>query len=325
MNPTRLLLTGARQRENARRLQEYHRYQEALLVELDLDSGETRTLLSWTPEPDAALDHLPNALFKSATLEGDRLYLCTETEVLVRTWPGVEPVARFSLPCFNDVHHVLPDGDHLHVVSTGLDLVVTLDASGAVVDLHNVLGEDPWARFDPEVDYRKVPSTKPHHSHPNFAFHRDGRLWVTRFKQRDAVPVHGGEGHMRIGLEGIHDGLPEADGTWFTVVDGRVVRVSPETGEVDRILDLNATLAAEGPLGWCRGLHLSEERAYVGFSRLRNTRVKENLRWLARLGGRGVPRPCRVEVVRREDGAPIRTYDLEEAGLSSVFSVIGLP
>ena len=36
-----------------------------------------------------------------------------------------------------------------------------------------------WERFDPEVDYRQVPTTKPHETHPNFVFIVEEDVWVT--------------------------------------------------------------------------------------------------------------------------------------------------
>jgi hypothetical protein len=53
----------------------------------------------------------PAILFKSGTLQGDLLYTCTQTEVMVYRVPSVRAVAYVSLPHFNDVHHVRPTPD----------------------------------------------------------------------------------------------------------------------------------------------------------------------------------------------------------------------
>ena len=93
--------------------------------------------------------------------------------------------------------------------------------------LVSVLGGSPWDRFSPDVDYRKVPTTKPHRAHPNFIFFLDGKPWVTRFNQRDAVPVDGVNGRPPFDIgreEGVHDGHIVGGGLFFTTVGGCVVR-----------------------------------------------------------------------------------------------------
>src|SRR4029079_9381251 len=97
--------------------------------------------------------------------------------------------AQVSLPFFNDVHHVRPSGDgNILVANAGLEMVLELDGAGRVLQAWNVLGEDPWRRIDPHVDYRWI-STKPHRAHPNFLFYLDDELWATRFHQGDAVSL----------------------------------------------------------------------------------------------------------------------------------------
>ena len=87
------------------------------------------------------------------------------------------------------MHHVRPaPSGNLTVASAGLELVLEVTHDGQVVELWNVLGEDPWSRFDPQVDYRKL-NTKPHRGHPNFVFYIGAELWATRFHQGDAVSL----------------------------------------------------------------------------------------------------------------------------------------
>jgi hypothetical protein len=50
-----------------------------------------------------------------------------------------------------------------------MDNCLEITRYGEVLNVWNTLGEDPWARFDPRLDYRLI-STKPHRSHPNHVF-----------------------------------------------------------------------------------------------------------------------------------------------------------
>jgi hypothetical protein len=127
-------------------------------------------------------------LFKAGTLHGDRLFLCTQTEVLVYSYPDMTQVRYLSLPCFNDLHHVRPgQGDSVLVVSTGLDMVFEIDRDDRIVREWTIVDGSGWERFDRDTDYRTWPTTKPHFSHPNYVFDLDGDPWVTRFKHRDAI------------------------------------------------------------------------------------------------------------------------------------------
>ncbi len=62
---------------------------------------------------------------------------------------------------------------------------------GEILREWSVIGEDTWARFSRQIDYRKVPTTKPHRSHPNFAFLLEGDIWTTRCDQKDAICLTG--------------------------------------------------------------------------------------------------------------------------------------
>ena len=70
---TKLLLTGGRQRARAHFVREWNRYNEALVIELDLDSGLAKPWLRYeTPSELTSLEN-PSIVFKSGCLVGDRL------------------------------------------------------------------------------------------------------------------------------------------------------------------------------------------------------------------------------------------------------------
>ena len=321
--PLEFYAVGGRQREGAVGREEWHHYERGVVVRIDA-TGAGRVCFDYVSPPDACpAGDQPSFLFKAATVRDNRIYLCTQTEVLICALPSFERMHYVSLPCFNDLHHVRPTSDGtLIVVSTGLDLVVEVSLEGEVLREWGVMGQDPWSRFSRAVDYRKVFSTKPHVSHPNFSFFLGGELWVTRFKQRDAVCLTRPGGRLDVAVQGPHDGYVLGDKVVFTTVDGHLVVASP--GRVPEVIDLNGIGGSFRRLGWCRAaLPLDERRVVVGFSRLRATKPLDNIGWLR--GG--------IEALRSVSQRPTRLalYDtlqrelcwevsLEELGLSAVFS-----
>lgn len=262
--------------------------------------------------------------FKAATFTDERAYLCTDTEVLVCALPDLRIERVLSLPCFNDLHHVVPGPrGTLFVVSTGLDSVVETTLDGELVRIVHVLGGSTWDRFSRGVDYRKVASTKPHRSHPNYVFFRDGEPWVTRFEQRDAVPLaDSGRAAAPIAPAGIHDGHAHEGRVLFTGVDGRVVGVGPE-GDVTLDVALSGH-DERGAAGWCRGLLPEGDRAWVGFTLLRFTELRHNLSWLAsRLRGAEpqVYLPTRVALHDLRTGALLEETRTDGVGLDAIFSI----
>lgn len=320
-----LFVVGGEQRVSFREQPEWTMYERALVVRVR--NGVPEPVLSWQSPPEHRPDERPSLVFKSATIVDGTAYLCTQTEVLLCDFPSFTLRRVISLPCFNDVHHVAPGPDGLlYVVSTGLDAVAIVTPEGALERLVDVLGGSPWDRFSPDVDYRKVPTTKPHRAHPNFVFFLDGRPWVTRFEQRDAVPLEGPGEPFSIHAHGAHDGHVVGDGVWFTTVDGRIVRFDVATRE-RADYDLNSLNPdPDLPLGWCRGLLVEGSSAWVGFSRIRFTKLRQNLSWVrhgfkATTDHRNLP--TRIARYDLAQPALVETIDLEPAGMGAVFGVYG--
>lgn len=324
MSVERLIITGGVQRDGAIWMKEFQHYQLAVLAEVDLRTGAVRRLMEYESPPAVCAPQRPSIVFKCASLKGDRLYLCTQTEVLVLAWPSLQRLAYHSLPSFNDLHHVHPLGDELLVVSTGLDMVIRLDASGAPVAFTSVLGEDPWARFSPATDYRRVASTKPHVAHPNYVFFIDGEPWVSRCEKRDAVRLADPTDHIPVEVERIHDGDVMDGLAWFTTVNGHVVTADPAARRVEQVWNLASLTDTDQPLGWCRGICRDGDLTYVGFSRIRPTKLHDNLRWVKNLGKSRGNLPTRIGVYDLKAGRHVRDIDLEGIGLAAVFSVIGV-
>jgi len=320
-----LYILGARQRNLLlRKEEEWNLYESALILHLDTSTGEVRTCVDYKSPPETTANHHSSSVFKSGTLIGDTLYTCTSTEVLIFKLPEFKQMSHISLPCFNDLHHVTPGPDgNLLVANTGLDMVIKLTPQGEVLDEWSVLEEEPWARFSRTIDYRKVDSTKPHQSHPNFVFQLNSEIWVTRFMQRDAICLNGNRRRIEIGLQFPHDGLLRGNRIYFTTVDGKIVIANRQTLRVDEIIDLRSISDGEKALGWCRGLlPVDERQVWAGFTRVRKTKFAENILWARNILRDGV-REKRTRIALYDIGEKrcLQIFDLEQHGMNIVFSI----
>lgn len=309
-----------------RKLEEWQACEQALLIELDPATNQSKVCVEYVSPPEVCPKDSPTVQFKSATLKDGKLYACTSTEVLIYDVPSFKLTHSISLPCFNDLHHVYPSqGGTILVVVTGLDMVVELTLTGEILHEWSVIGEDTWARFSRQSDYRLVPTTKPHRSHPNHVFEINGDVFVTRFQQRDAICLTRPGLRVDIGVQSPHDGYIAGDKIYFTTVDGHVVIANKETLEVEQTIDLNTMSGQSGQiLGWCRGLLPIDERwLWVGFTRVRPTRFIENVAWMKHGASRHKPthialydlklRKCECEI------------ELERHGIGVVFSLLPVP
>ena len=299
-------------------------FQRGVILEVDTETGDAETRVEYVSPPEVCPED-PMILFKACTLEGDKLYACTQTEVLIYSFPDFEQIGYLSLPCFNDLHHVRPTLEgSLLVVNTGLDMVVDVTLEGEILREWNVLGEDPWERFSKEIDYRKVPSTKPHKAHPNYTFYLGEDLWVTRFEQRDAVCLTKAGGRIPIGIEIPHDGIRSDGLIYFTTVDGHVVVADEADQRVRDVVDLNSIHGNNKTLGWCRGLMVNGGKVWVGFSRLRPTRFRETLSWVKHgftSVGTYNTLPTHIACYDLSARKCLQEIDVESSGISAVFSI----
>jgi hypothetical protein len=318
-----LYVTGGQQRTGrplTANSTDWYEYQQGLILEVIPETGEVQRRVEYLSPPEACAEVSPQILFKSGTALDDRLYICTQTEVLIYTLPEFRQAGYISLPCFNDLHHVRPTpSGTLLVANSGLDMVLELTPGGGVVNQWSVLGEAPWSRFSRTIDYRKGVSTKPHTAHPNYVFMVGEDVWATRFQQQDAICLTRPGRRIPIGIERVHDGVLHEGRLFFTTVNGHVVIADPESSSVEEIIDLNAMHDADTLLGWCRGILLDGTKAWVGFSHIRPTKLRENLAWVMR-GFRQVL-PTRVACYDLERRQCVAQIDLQTHGLNAVFSI----
>ena len=321
-----LYVTGGRQRTRLLKTEEeWNLYERALILRIDKEGNRSDVCVDYQSPPEAhAADGTPSFLFKTATLRGSTLYACTSTELLIYKVPEFERIGYVSLPCFNDLHHVCPSTrGSLLVANTGLDMVVELTPEGKILREWNVLGGDPWERFSREKDYRKVGTTKPHFSHPNHVFEIATDIWVTRGQQGDAACLTQPNQRIAISSVGVHDGHPSDGRLYFSTVDGTIVIVDQKTFQIVEVVDLKAIHnSGEAPLGWCRGLLLVDNKTvWVGFTRIRKTKFKENINWVKH-AFHDVERPTRIALYDIAAKKCLKEIDLEKHGMNVLFSVL---
>jgi hypothetical protein len=281
----KLLVAGGRLRPNGYELGDGKYYDKAILMQLDLDSGVYTELLSKEQGNENYPAEHPNLQYTAPCLEGDILWLPTDTEIYKYQLPELKELACFSHPCFQNLHSAHIFNDELVVTSTGLDNVVVMNKeSGEIKDIFGTEGKGPWYRFDVNTDYRQVHSTRPHVTHPNYVFKIDDDYWVTRCGFEDAVKINDVSDKIKVGQKdiiAIHDGIGWGDKLVFTRVDGFIVVCDPKTREV---LDKHDPFENERnrPLGWCRGLCIEDDIFYIGYSKLRKTKLKSKLKYLTK-------------------------------------------
>jgi hypothetical protein len=306
------------------RLEEWESCKRAMLVEIDPATNKSRNCVAYTSPEETVPDELPAILFKSTTLRGNTLYACTSTEVMIYELPAFRLTTYISLPFFNDLHHVYPTPQGtLLVMITGLDIVAEVTMGGELLRHWDVMGEDTWSIFSPDTDYRKIPTTKPHRAHANHIFQLGEETFVTRFHQRDAISLQYPGRKIEIGIQRPHDGFLFNGCLYFTTVDGHVVIVNPTTLKIERTYDLNKmseTATSGESLGWCRGLlPLDERHVWVGFTRVRPTKFRENLNWVR--SQKRNHRPSHIALYDLVNGSCLEEIETEPHGIGVVFAL----
>ncbi len=299
---------------------DWYHYEAGVILRVNSDTGRVETCVEYVSPPAACAPGDP-VLFKAGAIHADRLYVCTQTELLIYTLPGFKPVGYLSLPCFNDVHHVRPTPEgNLLVANSGLEMVLELEPGGKLLREWNVLGEAPWERFSKDVDYRRGVNLKPHRAHPNYVFYVRNEIWTTRFEQKDALCLTHPGRRLPIGVERVHDGVIHEGRIYWTTVNGCLVIADPGALAIEEVVNLNTLHPENTLLGWCRGLLFEADNVWIGFSRIRPTKFREAVSWIRQGFNRALPthiacydlkrRCCRFEI------------ELEDYGLHAVFSIL---
>ncbi|PZD94748.1 hypothetical protein DNH61_17520 [Paenibacillus sambharensis] len=315
----KIYIVGGQQKDRV--TAEWHQYKKGVILEIDIDRFQLLRRHEYVSPPEVVPDQDPSIVYKAGTVVNRKLYVCTEREVMVYSLPDLRKLGYLSLPCFNDVHHVRPSrsGNYL-VVSTGLDMVVEATPAGKLVNAWNVLGKPLWGRFSPSIDYRKVPTTKPHLSHPNYVFQLGHDVWVTRCLQKDAVCLTKPGRRINIGGAYVHDGVLAGNTLYFTRVDGHVVTVDPVTLQVKQQYNLNQMIHAGKKIGWCRGIKvLDQQTVIVGFTRVRPS--SSSMSGQKVFNQLEAVQPTRIACYNLAEGKMLWELGLEKYNMHAVFSI----
>ncbi|PWT87649.1 MAG: hypothetical protein C5B54_11980 [Acidobacteria bacterium] len=321
----------------------WYEYNKGLIVEVNTENEQANVVFDYISPEEAKAD-VGCMLFKASTVKDDRLYVCSTTEILIFSLPQFKQVGYVTHPAFNDVHHVaVGSNGNLLVANSGLDNVIEITERGDIVRAWDVLGRrDTLGRLDDGINYR-ILDLKPHTAHPNYVFLLDEEIWVTRFYQKDAVSLTQPGRRIDIRLGNPHDGMVAGDFIFFTTTNGNIVIVNRETLKTDEVIDLNSIHSHGGPLAWSRGLYVDNDKIWIGYSRLRPTKLKENvdwvkhslkwkLRWL--LPDRYVHRsvwmkrglkkelPTRIACYELSSKRCLKEINVEKFGISAIFSII---
>lgn len=303
-------------------------YKSANVIELDLKTGAVEERYVLSEPPGYMKDRGALSPFKAASLDGEVMLLCTTThiyEVSISDWACRREVTHRKM---NDVHHVVNTGNNtLLVVSTGLDAILELDWNGNLVESWP-LTQRASIMLSDEIDYRNVECTKPHDMHPNYIFNFCGEWLVTRFNQADAIGFMSAS-DTKISIPddvNIHDGLVSSGKIWFTSTNGNLYCYDGDIHASPRIIEVSKIYDDDRPKGWCRGVEiLKDGRVLVGFSRLRETKFKDNLRKVAGrfVQSKGEVHPARVVCVNAACGSIDKEYDLT-GYMDAIFSIHSL-
>jgi hypothetical protein len=325
MDDSFFVIGGQQKQAFSHKNEEYTRFGTATIAEYTIGGAARLVVSHVTPSEWCAEGG--SVVFKSGSLHGGHLYACTQTEVLVYALPDFQLVRTLSLPCFNDVHHVLPSSNGtLLVVSTGLDMILRIDRDDQIVECWDSLGRKPWSKWSQDEDYRRWLTTKPHDSHPNFVFEHGQDVWVSRFEQKDAICLTDPSKRIDIGIERPHDGHVEGDLAYFTTVDGHVVIANLVSCKVERVIDLHACDPDNTHTGWARGLKLLPSgQVLVAFSTLRVTKFRENVRWVKQRVGlleHASVSPTHVGLYDLNSEKLVSRRTLDDPQIDVVFSVL---
>lgn len=321
-------VTGGKQRPPDRQYSDWDSYEKGVILHVDIECSKVKVAAEYVSPEEVVAPEVDRAtMFKAGCIVGDRIYVCTSTEVLVYSVPDFQRVGYVTHPWFNDLHHVIPAGDgNLVAVNTGLDMVMLVSPEGECLNAWSVNSDPLWERFSPDTDWRRVATTKPHKSHPNFAYYLDGELWVTRCHEKDACRVTDHTNRMEIAVQYVHDGVVKDDRVYFTTVDGRIAIFDAITRSMVELIDLNGLDGKNTPLGWCRGIRpLDDSTVIVGFSRVRRTKFREKLAWLKHFAGvnnGGVFAPGRIALYDIKKKKLLREIALEDYGIDALFSIL---
>lgn len=321
----KLFITGGKARKSNNIARDWSSFRAGVAILYDTEKKKVELEFDYVTPLDSKPSEASSVLFKACSKVGEVVYICSKTEYIKYNFDKKCIEKTVSHPLMNDVHHVAAFEDRVYVVSTGLDSVLIFDRiTDEYVGCEYLGGGSIEDKFDLACDYRKVESLKPHECHPNYVFSFNGDIYVTRFMQKDCINLVTRQ-TTPISDSFIHDGVDFDGSLYFTSVDGRFYRTILD-GKVEEF-DLRKGYESNDPLGWCRAiLPVGDGRVLVGFSVLRNTKFKENIKWAySKISSRSYT-SMRTRLVLYDMKTSLVEDEimLDELGMDAVFGVLSV-
>jgi len=93
--------------------------------------------------------------------------------------------------------------------------------------------------------------------------------------------------------------------------------------QVEKVIDLKTINGGGSLLGWCRGLlPLDDQTFWIGFTRVRKTKFRENLLWMRSIFRDGMQeKPSHLALYDTSRLECIQEFDVEAHGLNVIFSI----
>jgi len=315
-----LLVFGGKCHPNPQQRPAWDLYESAVLLRIrDRRVVDRLEYRGWELDREVGL----SVCFRAAAIAGNFAYTCTSTQVLKIDLERFAVVDAYTHRYFNDLHHVVPVDDRFYVAATGIDSVLEFDERFELRHRYPIANDEILALHGPDADYRRIPTTKPHHAHPNYVGSWGGEVWVTNFEAGRAQTLANTR-QIPLSENRIHDGVQARGRVWFTAVNGEVITVS-EDGRDRRTFNLTPMTRADRLMGWCRGIAATgDDEAVVGFSKLRETKLRENLKWLGNKllnQSFALSEPTRIACYDLARGVESWRVELEEHDCNAVFSI----
>ena len=299
---------------------EGHIFERARIEVIDWEKKECTKGIDYHPPPEH-LGQGCSVRFTGGCPYQGKWFQCSATEVVVYNASDWSVERVISHRSFHDLHGVTVVDDQIVIANTGLEMVQFLNMSGDIVREVNLASVPTWERFDRNEDYRCINSTKPHEIHPNHTFQIDGQWWVTRCLKCDAINVENPEDRIDIGVGHPHDGIVRGDFVYFTTTNAHLIVASVATRKVEEIIDLNQFNARGTKIGWCRGLEVHDDMAYVGFTRLRFSKWAETFQ-TAKDALRGRKSNTHIEAIDLKRKRLVDSYDQDRFASGAIFTLM---
>lgn len=325
----RLIISMGFPKSDFNKHEEGFRFDGAVIQVIDWEKKSVVREIKFT-SPEENIGNGLSRQFKGASIYNGNYFVVTNTEVLIYEMQDWQVKKVITHPLFNDLHGVLATQDHIHVCNTGLEMIQSVDYEGNILNEINLASTPTFERFDRDIDYRQVASTKPHEVHVNHLFLLDGSLWATLGTQRKAVNVNDFSDQLvfdNLFMEGqmilCHDGIVKNDNVIFTTVNGHLIIMNWRENKVVCDIDFSELNFNNRAFGWMRGMEIVDDSVFIGLTKLRNSKFKEYTNWF--LKNEKIIMPSSVIEYSMKKEKIVDWYEIENNNGSAIYTIIKDP